>query len=139
MSVTLTRTVRFTARHRYFRPEWPEAKNRSAFGACTEPPGHAHDYRCAATVSGPVDPETGMIVDLALLDRILEEEVVLPLHGKHFNLDLPAFAYGQSIPTGEAVAEYLFRRIAARLPAPVRLERVRVQEDEALYAECNGI
>lgn len=139
MSATLTRTVRFTASHRYFRPEWPEAKNRSTFRDCAEPPGHAHDYRCAATVSGPVDPETSMIMDLALLDRILEEEVVLPLHGRHFNLDLPEFAYGRTIPTGEAVAEYLFRRIAVRLPAGVRLERVRVQEDEALYAECSGI
>lgn len=138
MPVTLTRTVRFNAHHRYYRPEWPDARNREVFGACAEAPGHAHDYRCAVTVSGAVDPATGMIMDLGLLDRILAEEVTGPLDGRHFNLDVPDFAYGRTIPTGEAVAQYLFGRIAARLPAAVRLERVRVQEDASLHAECTG-
>ena len=138
MPVSLTRSVRFSALHRYFRPEWPETRNREVFGACAEAPGHRHEYRCAVTITGPVDAKTGMIVDLALLDQVLAEEVVAPFDGKHLNLDVPAFAFGATIPTGEAVAQYLFFRIAARLPRGVRLERVRVQEDPSLYAECTG-
>jgi 6-pyruvoyltetrahydropterin/6-carboxytetrahydropterin synthase len=139
MATTLTRVVRFTARHRYHRPDWPESRNRATFGPCAEAPGHAHDYRCAVTVSGPVDTETGMIIDLAVLDRLLEEEVRVPFHGKHLNLDVPAFGYGREIPTGEAIARYVFERLADRLPDPVSLERVRIQEDATLYAECTGL
>ena len=50
MPVTLTRTVVFRATHRLYRSDWSEARNRDAFGPLSEPPGHAHDYRCAVTV-----------------------------------------------------------------------------------------
>jgi 6-pyruvoyltetrahydropterin/6-carboxytetrahydropterin synthase len=124
--------------HRYYRPDWSEARNREVFGRLADPPGHGHDYQCAVTVAGRLD-ETGMIVDLALLDRILQEEVLTPFAGKHFNLDVPAFASGRPLPTCEAIAAYLFRRIAARLPNGVALERVRIAEDPTLYADCTGI
>src|SRR5919112_28912 len=137
MRASLTRTVGFHAVHRYYRPEWSEARNRAVFGPLADPPGHAHDYQCAVTVGGAVD-EQGMVVDLALLDRILGEVVLTPLAGKHLNLDVSAFAYGQTLPTCEAIAAYLFPRIAARLPAGVVLERVRIVEDPTLYADCTG-
>lgn len=138
MPASLTRAVSFHALHRYHRPDWSEAQNRKAFGAAGEPPGHGHDYRCAITVRGPVD-ENGMIVDLELLDRVLDQEVMQPFAGKHLNLDVPAFAYGRLLPTCEAIAAYLYPRIAARLPAGVALERVRIMEDPTLYADCTGI
>ena len=138
MAASLTRTVGFHAWHRYYRPDWSEARNREVFGPLADPPGHGHDYQCAVTVAGRLD-DTGMIVDLALLDRILQEEVLTPFAGKHFNLDVPAFASGRPLPTCEAIASYLFRRIAARLPNGVALERVRIAEDPTLYADCTGI
>lgn len=138
MPTSLTRTVGFHALHRFYRPDWSEARNREVFGSFADPPGHGHDYQCAVTVGGPLD-ETGMILDLALLDRILREEVLEPFAGKHFNLDVPAFASGRPLPTCEAIADYVFRRIAARLPSGVVLERVRIMEDPTLYADCTGI
>jgi len=137
MAASLTRTVIFRALHRYYRPDWSEARNREVFGRLADPPGHGHNYQCAVTIAGRLD-ETGMIVDLALLDRILQEEVLTPFAGKHFNLDVPAFASGRPLPTCEAIAAYLFRRIAARLPNGVALERVRIAEDPTLYADCTG-
>lgn len=137
-AASLTRTVQFHAVHRYYRPEWSDSRNREVFGSLTDPPGHGHDYRCAVTVTGPL-PESGMILDLALLDRILSEEVLTPFAGKHLNQDIAAFAYGGMLPTCEAIAAYLFPRIAARLPAGVVLERVRIMEDPTLYADCTGI
>jgi 6-pyruvoyltetrahydropterin/6-carboxytetrahydropterin synthase len=136
--VSLTRTVGFHAVHRYYRPEWTEARNREVFGGLAEGPGHGHDYQCAVTVGGQIG-EIGTILDLALLDRILREEVLAPLAGKHLNHDVSVFAYGRTLPTCEAIAAYLFPRIAARLPAGVVLERVRIMEDPTLYADCTGI
>jgi 6-pyruvoyltetrahydropterin/6-carboxytetrahydropterin synthase len=138
MAASLTRTVSFHALHRFHRPDWSEARNHEVFGPLADPPGHGHDYQCAVTVAGRLD-EAGMIVDLAVLDRILQEEVLTPFAGKHINLDLPAFADGRPLPTCEAIAGYVFRRIAGRLPDGVVLERVRIAEDPTLYADCTGI
>lgn len=138
MAVSLTRAVGFHAQHRLYRPQWSESRNREAFGSVADTPGHGHDYQCAVTVRGPMD-ETGMILDLGLLDQILRDEVLTPFAGKHFNLDVPAFAYGKTLPTCEAIATYVFRRIAARLPPDLVLERVRIMEDPTLYADCTGL
>ncbi|HXE56671.1 MAG TPA: 6-carboxytetrahydropterin synthase [Gemmatimonadales bacterium] len=136
MSVSLTRTVRFTARHRLWRSDWPPERNRAAFRAVADP--HEHEYECAVTVAGPLDGRMGMIMDLGELDRILAEEVVAPLDGKSLNDDLPIFAGGAILPTCEALAAWLYGRIAPRLPGGVRLERVRVREDPTLHADCTG-
>jgi 6-pyruvoyltetrahydropterin/6-carboxytetrahydropterin synthase len=122
MPASLTRAVGFHAVHRVDR----------------QTDLHGHDYRCAVTITGPLD-ESGMIVDLTLLDGILTEEVLQPFAGKNLNLDVPAFANGRPLPTCEAMATYLFGRIVPRLPAGVRLERVRIAEDATLYADCTRI
>jgi len=137
MPTTLTRTVSFFALHRLYRPEWSPQQNQEAFGQLSEEPPHGHQYRCAVTVaSGPQAP-ADLLVDLAELDRILQEEVVQPFEGKYLNRDLPAFA--RTLPTCEALAEHFFRRIAPRLPGGATLERVRVSEDPTLYADCTGL
>lgn len=139
MSVSLTRTVGFRAVHRLYRPDWTEARNQQAFGPLSDPPGHPHDYRCAVTVSGPIDGRMGMVVDLVELDRILQEEVVSRLDGKHLNEDVPGLGYGEMLPTCEAVAIEVYRRVSSRLPQSVTLERVRIMEDPTLYADCTGL
>jgi len=138
MAASLTRTVCFRATHRYYRPDWSESRNYEVFGPLADPPGHAHNYQCVVTVAGTVG-ESGMLLDLALLDRVLTEEVLQPFAGKHLNLDVPAFAYGRILPTCEAIAAYVFPRIAAQLPGGVELERVRIMEDPTLYADCTGL
>ena len=138
MGTCLTRMVGFRARHRYYRPDWNEARNREVFGFLAEPGGHEHDYQCAVTVRGPMN-DSGMILDLGLLDQILGEEVLLPFAGKYLNADVPAFVSGKPLPTCEAIAEYVFGRIAARLPAGLVLERVRIMEDPTIYADCTGL
>ena len=138
MAIALTRTVGFRALHRFHRPEWSEERNREAFGPLGDPPGHSHDYRCSVTVSGPIDPAMGMVMDLVELDRILQEEVVTPFDGRHLDLDVPEFAYGRILPTCEAIAAWVYRRVAGRLPAGVSLARVRIAEDPTLHADCTG-
>jgi 6-pyruvoyltetrahydropterin/6-carboxytetrahydropterin synthase len=137
MPVTLTRTVGFRAVHRLYRPDWTEARNREAFGPLSEPPGHGHDYRCAVTVTGPTDPRMRMVLDLTAFDRILQDEVVGRLDGKHLNQDVPGLE--GTVPTCEALALDVYRRLAPRLPPGVTLERVRIMEDPTLYADCTGL
>jgi len=136
MHISLTRTVGFNATHRYHRSEWSAETNRERFGAASE--GHPHDYRCAVTVTGPLDADTEMVIDLGSLDAIIGEEVLARYGGKQLERDLPEFAQGKILPTCEAIAAQIFLRIAARLPQGVTLERVRVAEDDTLHADCTG-
>ena len=130
--VSLIRSTRFSAGHRYWRPDWSAEKNRATFGASANP--HGHNYRLEVTVRGPVDPETGFCVSLPALDRVLET-VVERLDQQEIGEALPEFAPGRRIPTTEELARWLFRDLADRIPGPGRLERVRLEESESLAAE----
>jgi 6-pyruvoyltetrahydropterin/6-carboxytetrahydropterin synthase len=132
----LTRIVEFKATHRYFRPEWTDRRNAEVFGASGAP--HAHAYQCAVTVRGAVDPSTGMVVDLAMLDRILAEEVVARLDGRDINCDVAEFGPRGAMPTGEELCLDIWRRVSARLPDGCSAALVRIQEDPTLYAEYRG-
>jgi 6-pyruvoyltetrahydropterin/6-carboxytetrahydropterin synthase len=135
MPARLTRIVRFRARHHYRVAGWSEAQNRARFGPLVEP--HEHEYECAVTLRGQIDPQ-GMIVDLALLDRILADEVRTPFDNADLNRAVPQFAAGEEQPTCEALARVVFGRVAARLPAGVTLARVRIAEDPSLAGEYAG-
>ena len=79
-----------------------------------------------------------MVVDLGILDALLHEEVTTRFDGRHINHDVPEFAFGKQVPTGEALAIFVWTHLASRLPPGVRLDTVRVQEDAHLYAEYHG-
>ena len=71
----LTRRVTFAAAHRYRRPDWSDERNAEVFGACARESFHGHSYTCDVVVTGDIDPVTGMIVDLGVLDHVLAAEV----------------------------------------------------------------
>jgi 6-pyruvoyltetrahydropterin/6-carboxytetrahydropterin synthase len=131
----LTRKVRFAAAHRYFRPEWSDAENRARFGACSNPHGHGHNYLLEVCVQGEIDPRTGFAVDLGELDELLQREVVGPLDHQHLNHVVEEFASGALIPTCENILVVLWPRIARGLPPHARLVRLRLHEDDTLYAD----
>ncbi len=133
MASALVRTVRFRARHHLRRPDWSEAENEAAFGPLADPAGHDHDYSCSVTVSGPL--QHGMVVDLGLLDQLLEDEVRASFDGRHLNFEVAAFGPSGTLPTCEAIAEEIARRLLPRLPASARLAVVHVAEDETLAGE----
>ena len=132
-SVFLTRRVTFDAQHRYHRPDWSAAENERVFGAANAP-YHGHTYTCSVTVSGRVDPVSGMLVDLRTLDRILDQEIVRRFHGKRINDDIPEFRDGKLAPTGENMARFVYERIAAELKDGARVTEVTVAEDATLSA-----
>lgn len=134
----LTRRVTFAAAHRYWRDEWPDDRNRAVFGACANPHGHGHNYALEATVEGVIQEETGFCVDLGVLDRALHEAVVAPLDHRHINHAVPAFGAGAQVPTTENLAAWAWPRIVERLPDGVRLQRIRLHEDETLYVDFFG-
>ena len=134
----LTRRVTFAAAHRYRVPQWSDAENERVFGLCARPSFHGHSYTCDVTVTGEVDQVTGFLVDLAALDRILESEVRDRFDHRNINVDIPEFADGKLVPTGENLARFVFDRVKAALGAQgaagVRLVSVTIAEDSSLSA-----
>jgi len=126
----LSRLVRFRAWHRLFVSGWSEARNVETFGNAARQPPHGHDYQCTVTVRGTADGTTGTVIDLALLDRILREEITGRFDGRELEAALPT--------TGESLCLDIWRRVEPRLPAGCRLAVVRVAEDPTLYAEYRG-
>lgn len=133
-TASLTRRVAFAAAHRYRRPEWSEERNRETFGACAWPNFHGHSYVCDVTVSGPIDDTTGFVVDLGVLDGILREQVRDRFDHRNLNIDIPEFADGKLIPSGENLARHIFQAVDRLLPVPAQVTRVTVAEDGTLSA-----
>lgn len=134
----LTRRITFAAAHRYRRPEWDEARNAATFGACARPNYHGHTYRCEVTVAGEIDEVTGFVVDLGVLDAVLRREVHERYDHRNLNLDIPEFAEGRLIPTGENLARMIFGQLQGALAGVAQVVDVRVAEDETLWARYRG-
>jgi 6-pyruvoyltetrahydropterin/6-carboxytetrahydropterin synthase len=135
---SLTRRVTFAAAHRYRRPEWSDEQNEKTFGACARPHYHGHSYVCDVTVEGEIDPLTGFVVDLGALDQILSEEVKERFDHRNINLEVPEFADGLLVPTGENLARFIFEHAQARMPSAAHVVKVTVAEDQTLSATFNG-
>jgi 6-pyruvoyltetrahydropterin/6-carboxytetrahydropterin synthase len=131
---SLSRRVRFNAAHRYRRPEWSDAENERVFGLCARPNYHGHSYTCTVTVTGPVDARSGMLIDLGQLDQVLQHEVVDRFDHRNINLDVPEFADGTLVPTGENLARFIAERLQSALGATITVTEVLVAEDDTLWA-----
>jgi 6-pyruvoyltetrahydropterin/6-carboxytetrahydropterin synthase len=86
------------------------------------------------TVGGPIDDTTGFVVDLGVLDAILQQQVKARFDHRNINLDVPEFADGKLVPTGENLARFIFERVDRELPKPAKVTRVTVGEDDSLSA-----
>ncbi|MFQ5678453.1 MAG: 6-carboxytetrahydropterin synthase [Gemmatimonadota bacterium] len=126
----------FTARHRYWRPEWSDEENADRFGPWADLAEHSHGYRCEVTVEGEIDPGTGMAVNLQLLDELLERAVRAPLDGALLN-EVAEFRGPCAVPTTENIARVVWARVVGTIPG-CRLVEVRVHEDADLWATYRG-
>jgi 6-pyruvoyltetrahydropterin/6-carboxytetrahydropterin synthase len=128
--VKVTRRLTFAAGHILAKPEWDEARNREVFGACSG--DHGHNYELEVTVSGSVDVDTGMVINLKEVDRIVKNLVIHDVDHRHLNRDVPWLQ--DCLPTTENVALAIWRRLDGELPS-ARLEKIRLKETENNVAE----
>jgi 6-pyruvoyltetrahydropterin/6-carboxytetrahydropterin synthase len=124
LKIELGRCYRFSASHRLHSSKLSEEENRRVYGKCNNPYGHGHNYVVEVSVSGTVDPATGMIANLADLDGFVEREVIEPFDHKSLNEDVAAFR--DNVPTTENICKEIFERL--RHFPEAKLERVRVEE-----------
>jgi len=127
--ISLSRIYRFSAAHRLHSPVLDEQQNRQVFDKCNNPYGHGHDYTLELTVSGQPDTETGMIIPLPRLDKIVNDFLMLLEH-KHLDREVPYFKDKTS--TGENIVRFLWQELDARLPDAM-LYHIRLWETNNNY------
>ncbi len=122
------------ASHRLHTDALTAEENRAAYGKCNNPHGHGHNYVVEVLIGGPVDPQTGMVLNLVDLDALVANRVLDRFDHANLNLD-PEFA--RQVPTTENLSRTVFRLLKNALPAG-ELEYVRIEETENNFFECYG-
>ena len=124
-----------SASHRLHSDELSAEANRAAYGKCNNPHGHGHNYVIEVLVGGEVDPETGMVINLAALDDVVQTTVVQRFDHTNLNGD-PLFV--NQVPTTENLTKAVFDVLKDALPVG-KLEYVRVEETENNFFQFHGM
>jgi 6-pyruvoyltetrahydropterin/6-carboxytetrahydropterin synthase len=133
MKVSVIRCAHFNAAHRLHNPTWSDEKNRAVFGLCNNPNWHGHNYELEVKVTGEIDPETGMVVDLAWLADLIKREVESRFDHKNLNLDTQEFR--NLNPTAENICVVIFNILRRHIPEKYDLH-VRLYETPRNFVEC---
>lgn len=135
--IFLTRRERFNAAHRLFKADWSDEKNFEVFGKCSNPNWHGHNYELFVTIKGDVNPETGFVINLKTLSKIVRERVIEKIDHKNLNIDV-AFMKGK-ITTAENIAIAIWNEIEPDInKLSCQLHCVKVVETENNSIEYYG-
>jgi 6-pyruvoyltetrahydropterin/6-carboxytetrahydropterin synthase len=134
MKVHLTRRYGFSASHRLNSDTLSAEENRATYGKCNNPHGHGHNYFIEVTVSGAVDPQTGMVCNLADLDGWIRDNVIERYDHQDLN-HLQEFA--ATVPTTENLCVEIYR-IVHRGFTKAHLDKVRIEETMMNSFEYSG-
>jgi len=128
------RRYMLSASHRLHSEALSDAANRATYGKCNNRFGHGHNYVIEVLVGGQVDEETGMVINLAALDEVVQTSVLARFDHTNLNSD-PLFV--NQVPTTENLTKAVFDVLKHALPAG-KLECVRVEETENNFFQYQG-
>ncbi len=132
MKVSVFRRAHFNAAHRLHNPNWDDARNKSVFGLCNNPNFHGHNYELEVKVRGEIDPETGMVLDLAWLADLIKQHIENRFDHKNLNLDTVEFR--ELIPSAENICLVIWQILRTHIPQTFDL-LVRLYETPRNFVE----
>ena len=135
MKVSVNRKAHFNAAHRLFNKNWSDEQNFEVFGKCSYPNYHGHNYEIIVAVKGEVDPETGFVMNLDELRKIIAVEVEDYLDHKNLNVDIEEFK--NINPTAENIVILIWNKIRAKLNSDLEL-KVTLYETPRNFVEYSG-
>lgn len=135
--VYISRTESFSACHRLHSPLLTDEENKELYGKCNNPNGHGHNYKVEVIVRGPVDPVTGMVMNLCDLKAYMNKAFMDTLDHKNIDKDVPYFK--DIVSTAENIAVYIWGRISEQLTNnQIQLFEVKVHETDKNVAVYRG-
>ena len=129
----LTKVFHFNAAHQYGHSDWTDEKNWEVFGKDTQV--HGHNYTLHVTVTGDINPDSGFLVDLGHLKKVVKTHVVDILDHSLFEKDIPWFKGKQ--PSTEVLVVFIWEEITKRLKG-CTLHRIRIEETPTIYTDYYG-
>lgn len=135
--IYITRRERFNAAHRLFREDYSDEKNLRIFGKCSNPNWHGHNYHLYVTIKGDVNPETGFLINLKDLSRIINDKVIQKLDHKNINIEVD-FMQGK-LASSENLAISIWNELEKPLiDLGAQLHKVKLYESENNIVEYLG-
>ena len=135
--IYITRRERFNAAHRLFREDFSDEKNLKIFGKCSNRNWHGNNYELFVTLKGEINPETGFLVNLKTLSKLIRETVITKLDHKNINLEVD-FMKGKLAST-ENLAVGIWNELHDKIKAlDADLHCIKVSESENNSAEYYG-
>ncbi|MBU87017.1 MAG: 6-pyruvoyl tetrahydrobiopterin synthase [Flavobacteriaceae bacterium] len=122
MKVTVSRRAHFNAAHRLHVENWSDEKNSKIFGKCSNPNYHGHNYELIVSLTGEVNPKTGMVIDLKDLKDIIKEHIEEPLDHKNLNMDVEYFK--NVMPSAENICIFIWNTLRKHIDLDKELEVV---------------
>ena len=129
------RVEQFNAAHRLFNPKWDDETNDRVFGKCNNPNFHGHNYKLEVELDGPINPDTGYVLDMKKLSDIMKQEILERFDHRNLNLDCPEFK--DLIPSAENIALVCWNILRDKLPSELTL-KVRLWETPKNGVEYDG-
>jgi 6-pyruvoyltetrahydropterin/6-carboxytetrahydropterin synthase len=134
--IYITRKEHFNAAHKLFNSAWDEEKNDAVFGKCANKNWHGHNYDLFVTVKGEINPDTGFVVNLKDLSKLIKVDVVEVLDHKNLNLDVKGM---YEMPSTENVAIFIWDILSPKIKAMgAELHCIKLFETESNYVEYYG-
>ena len=135
MEITVSRKAHFNAAHRLHNKNWSDEKNQKIFGKCNYQNYHGHNYELIVSVTGKINPETGYVIDMGELKKIIKNEIEERLDHKNLNLDIPHFS--NTIPSAENICIYIYDILKDNIDSQFKLS-VRLYETPRNFVEYSG-
>ena len=135
MEITVSRKAHFNAAHRLHNKNWSDEKNQKVFGKCNYQNYHGHNYELIVNVTGKINHETGYVMDMGELKKIIKNEIEERLDHKNLNLDVPHFS--NTIPSAENICIYIYDILRDNIDSQFKLS-VRLYETPRNFVEYSG-
>ena len=135
MITTVCRREHFNAAHRVYNKKWSTEKNLEVFGKCAYENYHGHNYELIVKLTGEVNPETGYLIDLKDVSKIISEEVLEPFDHRNLNLDCPEF--DDKVPSAENIAAVIWQKLRKRLDQKFEI-KIELYETPRNWVEYDG-
>lgn len=133
--VTVHRKAHFNAAHRLYKKEWSDQKNFEVFGKCSNPNYHGHNYELIVSVTGNIDQETGFVMDLAILRRLIKVEIEETFDHKNLNIEVAAFK--NLNPTAENISVTIYNKLREKIRQDLDLS-IKLYETPRNFVTYSG-
>ena len=119
MRVTVNRKAHFNAAHRLYNCEWSDARNIEVFGKCANPSFHGHNYELIVSVTGEIHPETGFVMDMKILKKLIKSEIEDAFDHKNLNEEVKDFK--KLNPTAENISVIIWNKLRKKIESRLEL------------------